>query len=447
MKPALEWIKSHVWIVVLTAIILVVLPTGFVFSSMWNKSIRTTREKEVNDDLAKLKQTSVAYTEQELIPGEAPIARTDAPNDKLTEWFQARRAEQSQQVERVVSLANEHNRRSHAPLVQGLFPAPTPGQGPAKAIEMARAIVPGARGKEPSAYERLLASIEAGAPPDPVQVAMILNDLKQTEIDKLTAGAKSGQEVTAEEQEQILKRLVSQRIGEYQRRSEQFSVYATMAVFTGAAPEIPKEMPSRPPQLDDCFLWQHDYWTVSDILAAVAGANTGDDGKLTPVTRSVVKRIESLELEPLSFPDAPGEGEVVANADPKAGLLPVSFAQSVTGRGATNLLYDIRKAKLTVVVSMERLPEFLSAIARTNFMTVTDLDLESVDVWRDLERGYFYGSEAVVKATLSLETVWLRSWTQPLMPAGIRSRLGIPEESPEEDGTGEAPGQDPGGDR
>jgi hypothetical protein len=48
----------------------------------------------------------------------------------------------------------------------------------------------------------------------------------------------------------------------------------------------------------------------------------------------------------------------------------------------------------------------------------------------DLERGYYYGPEHVVRATITIESVWLRNWVGPLMPASVKRSLGVPEPTP-----------------
>ena len=121
---------------------------------------------------------------------------------------------------------------------------------------------------------------------------------------------------------------------------------------------------------------------------------------------------------------------MAAPADPNAGatpgtLAPRDFSRSISGRLAPNGVYDVRPVTMTVVVSSAKLSDFLSAIERTNFMTVTDMDLEEVKVWDDLQKGYYYGPDHVVRATLTIETVWLRSWMSKYMPATFKTKLGI----------------------
>ncbi len=64
-------------------------------------------------------------------------------------------------------------------------------------------------------------------------------------------------------------------------------------------------------------------------------------------------------------------------------------------------------------------------------MSVTDLDLAEVKAWDDLKKGYYYGPEHVVKATVEIESVWLRSWVAPYMPSRLKAAFKIPEPAPD----------------
>jgi hypothetical protein len=109
---------------------------------------------------------------------------------------------------------------------------------------------------------------------------------------------------------------------------------------------------------------------------------------------------------------------------------------SVTGRVSTDA-YDVVPARLTLIVDASRIPDIFQAFAETNLMTVLDIDISEIDVWEELRRGYFYGSDApVVRAELEIETVWLRSWTTPIMPESVKQVLGIETAEDGEDGGG-----------
>ena len=78
-----------------------------------------------------------------------------------------------------------------------------------------------------------------------------------------------------------------------------------------------------------------------------------------------------------------------------------------------------------MIVASEKLPAIINAFHSTSLMTVTDVDLESIDVWEHMRNGYAYGNEHVVKASMEVEILLLRSWTVPLMPESIRMILGV----------------------
>jgi len=103
---------------------------------------------------------------------------------------------------------------------------------------------------------------------------------------------------------------------------------------------------------------------------------------------------------------------------------PRDFTRTFTGR-VTNGLYDVRYVEVGMVVAAERLPVILNALARRNFITVVDLQVRPADAFAAAADGFIYGSEPVIDVTLTLESVWLREWTAPLMPLSVRQELKI----------------------
>ncbi len=439
MKPVLAWVKANLWIPVFSLIAVVVLAGGWVGSSAWNKNIRTAREKKAQDFMARLK-VNVAYTELAMEPNETPIARTEAPNERVTEWFRARRAQQLEQGQKVIELAEQRNRADHRPLLEGLLPEPPPGELQARTLQFVRMLVPGARGGEPSAFEALLRNYGGIGPPSAEQIAAVLRDVQQREKDRLRAGARTGEEISAEEEQVIEKKLVDQRIGEYRRRADQGSFYATIDMSfprtsgtgtTKVGPVIPREIPATPPSLEQCFAWQFDYWVVSDVLKAIETANTDAGGSRTLVPDSIVKRIINLQVENIVPTYAP-DLQITTIADAQSGLIPPDHLLSVTGRGMLNHLYDVRRVDLYLIVAIDRLPVLLDALANTNFISITDLDLSEVDVWADLGQGFYYGPDPVMRVEMELEMIYLRSWTSQFMPSRVKELLAVPQ-APEDE--------------
>jgi hypothetical protein len=53
-----------------------------------------------------------------------------------------------------------------------------------------------------------------------------------------------------------------------------------------------------------------------------------------------------------------------------------------------------------------------------------------VDEYAALREGFVYGSGDAVEAGILIETVWLRHWTNDLMPITVRQRIGAVDLDP-----------------
>lgn len=469
MKKIWVWIKDH-WVpVVCCALIVIALPVAFFFSHRWAGSVRDRQEKAAGDLLTKLTSASkVTYAVPSVVPGVPALEQSAEPNEQRTAFFKAQKDAIVGAASGVIGAAEKFNRRSHGVIMEGIFPDPPKGEDvDSLTLEFAERIVgrvsPTGAVVRPSVYQKLFDQINAGPSADPVRLATMLEDRRLREIEGLK-GPETGRTLTKEEDAQVAKALVDARLGEYQRRAREISVYASMDSLpsTSDAREgswVPREMPKSPPKVWECFAWQFDYWVIDDLLAAVGRANTGPDGRLTDVERSVVKRVEKIRLDDAGFYEKEGVSRPRRGGDEEEATATVTaseidevkpdYKESITGRTAapvnkSNGVYDIRRAEMTVVVSSARLPQLLSAISSTNFMTVLDCDLTEVNVWGDLAQGYYYGNEHVTRATLSIETVWLRSLTKPLMPIEVRQQLNIADETKSEGETAPAEGDGKG---
>jgi hypothetical protein len=318
-------------------------------------------------------------------------------------------------------------------LVTGLFPsAPSKEAESAKLYEMEDRLL--GKREHANPYRELLAWARAGEPADAVALAERLTRLSSDERTKITANRR---ELTGEESDLLGRLLVEQRLAMCQDHAKTLSCYATIDSLPTGPQGIPREkIEAGKISPEQFFVYQWDLWVIQDLIGAVRLANSGPSGDVASVDRAVVKRIEKMTLTPLvGFGTDPGsvgiEGPPAAGPNDKPGMVPVDLRTAISGRsaGSWNTVYDLREATITAVVSSARLPEFVDALERTNFMTVTDLDLAEVDAWEDLRAGYYYGPEHVVKATLKLESVWLRSWTEPLMPEPVKAAVkGAPAE-------------------
>lgn len=451
MKGMWSWIKSHLWVVIFSALTLLAIPAGFVGSSMWNKSIRVAREKSVNDDFAKLK-VNTTYVVDSVLPGMPKVEYSGTPNERITKTFAEWRAAQASDLKAMMDKAESINAEGHIPLIPGLFPKPEREEEmTAKVLDFAKVLMGDEQSKVPSIYDELLKAINAGGPPDAERLVESINDLRQREIDKVRTSSESQPQPLSQEQtNQIVKTLADFRMAMYQARAREISVYADRGIFFADSkdPAQPNtgvtwstQYSSVPADFDvvDAFQAQWDLWTFRDVLLAVAKSNQDASGKPLTVEQSTVKRLERLAVQAL-----PIYGESALSkmqAEPTAtGELPLDYRRSLTGRYSSkaNQQYDVRLVQLVAIVSSERLPKLIDQITKTNFMTVTNVALEKADPWQDLERGFFYGNEPIVRATLTIETIWFRSWMVPMMPTDLRYLMAVVAKEGEGEASGEA---------
>ncbi|MBX3322289.1 MAG: hypothetical protein KF757_04790 [Phycisphaeraceae bacterium] len=461
MKNVLAWIKARILIVALSVLMLAMLPTAFIISGKLNKDLRERQTKAFNDEKSRINRAAkVDYKLPRISASESDAALSESrpPNDFVTTWYAEQREARLAQAERVAAATLTLNRAEHGPLID-TFPPPRRSDdrtvGRRAAVDLARAITGQGRGASGrSAYDTLFERFGAGMPPSRQSVARAVADYETRELDAIQNRAPGGR-VTPEARDTLSKQLVDRRLSEYRRHAEQFSFYGSSASLfapqqLGQAPgQRPGSSDARPtspflaaiperPTVEEAYIWQWDYWIVSDLLRAVARANRDQTGDATPVRLSVVKRVESISIDAFNMPRAQSLGDMGADAgmdmmggfgdmrgsQPAAGGELTAPRVTLTGRSGSSV-FDIRHARIVVIASSERLPVFLNAIKTTNLMTVTDLDIERIDVYNDLRDGFFYGDEHVVRATIEVETVWLRDWTRNFMPDAVRTAFGI----------------------
>jgi hypothetical protein len=411
------------------------------------------------------------------MPGGAGVDLTVPANREISKFFAAERARTEKAAQEVVQAALDFNqgkgpeaakigRTPHTPLVDGLFPKPAAGATITELTNrFAEQLVD--RKDKPSVYAVMLRDIlNAGEPVDPVTLGKQLDMVKAGQQQQLqNAGT-----VDKETQARLDQELLEARKRAHLSQASKFSIYAGLDCLPieGAAggsegSTIPKSIPERPAAVSRAFQWQMDYWLIRDVFTAIRVANTTSGGTLAPVSQAVVKRLEKITIREPFAPPPPttdlndpnaAAAPAAVTLEQLAGLVPTDPSLSVTGRKSSpqNPLYDVRLVKLQMVVSTARMKELFNAFARTNFMTITDIDLKEVDVRGDLDKGFYYGPEAVLRATITVESVWLRGWTQDLFPSGVKKRLGLtlaegekPDDAEMASGTAEFGGPDPFG--
>ncbi len=305
--------------------------------------------------------------------------------------------------------------------------------------------------KWPEAHKALLRQFRLGMPLSAEMIVTELEQVRKQEVSRLDAG-QPGRTLTADELAEITRLLSERRMAKYRGEARRVTAYADPAVFAGVTPwPATSVLP-----LEKAWEWQHLYWVHHEIIRALAAANQSPTGAWRPVFEAPVKRVLSIKVsEPTSGGGSAGEDRSGGGAgqedqpqgDEKAELAR-NFALSHTGRSAwratPNPIYDIRFVDLDLIVAVERIPEVLAAFPRTNFMTVVGLGFTDYNPSADLNEGFDYGAEHLVRAELRIETVWLRGWMKKWMPPTVRKALGIPADAPQASNNSTPEGSDEG---
>lgn len=427
MSAVLAWIKSNLASVIFIVVMVVALVSLPILAGRLNRSIQDQMKDRVGQhrDLVKLEKTDVKIGNP--VSGHQ-ISETALVNKRLLDRLLEVTEAETADATRVQEAAELHNRKGRGVLLDRLFPEPPPAE---------REVLPEAfHHRLDSAYEQLLERVGAGSPPS---LEVMRDEILRREDNfrNQTLQKDVGDPLDEEEQRQLQEALTEQRMSLYAEQAERIGLYATIEALN-----VPRWEQARQPSLSELYDWQWQYWVVEDLLEALAEANRGSATARYSVQQAPAKRV----LDVVVYESDPGEGggggpgasrgDRGRGSDGPTGIKPNPAAEvtrdygvSFTGR-VTNPLYDVRLAEMTLVIETARLPAVMNALARRNFITVLDVDVVPADHYAAARDGYFYGSEPVSEVTLTLETIWLRSWTTPYMPGELKQALHIPVDPP-----------------
>lgn len=416
MNKFVPWLKAHWPIPVLLLVAVAALPAAWYFASSMSEDIKKDYETQVKKDYDSVSDSAamVSYGVPS-VDGTGKLLERKAPaNEAMIKAYAGVWQQVQAKVGAVAEKGLAFNRGEHKLLTAGLFPKVPSGakaDQDVKALEFITSLI--------AFHRHLLEEARAGKPPAANEVGQALNEHVQQEREKIKAQA--GRDPNEEETKKLQEDLLAMRLGAYRKRASEIGVYADYAAFEG----IPAEVPTQAPGLPQLWDYQERAWVHQDVMQAVRAANSSGG-----VPDGVVKRILSINVSDPTY-DAKSPQPPAAAYDAGEDRAPSDWSKSPTGRwggpGTKNKWYDVRPVRLELIVSSQRLPEFVDALAATNFMTVIDMDLSRVDTLADLKDGYFYGDEHVVRASLLVETVWLREWRKADMPAEVQRSLGMVE--------------------
>ncbi len=421
MRDVAIWIKANLLVLTLSVIAIVAVVAGYVVSSdfyLANEESAQAIGKKY-EELAKLERTRVSIT----IPGNDPIEGSVTVNRKLVDSVKARMSRGESTGDAVVTSALAHNKNIHRPVLSLRLV-----QGDSKL----RQIHLDMHDKLKALYAELVTSGRGALPPAEEDVLVELQRSKlrfvQTELNQ-----NIGDPLTAEQQSKLVADLSGRRLSAYRNIAVNSGLY-----FDESDLGAPKSALSDP-NLEKLWELQWRFWIAEDIVHACMSLNES-----APIETAPIKRIVSLK-----FLGQVGAGATAAPTESEeqpAGETMLEGASSGTGAGgapinsnavislanyalsfrgwASNQMYDVYRTKVTLVVETAKIPLATDAFARQNFMVITDARISPIDPFEAIRAGYFYGEKPVSMVALTLESVWLRQWTGPLMPDVVRARFG-----------------------
>ncbi len=436
------FVKGH-WVLWVSCLVIVGAPLGSVFLQAW---LREPLDAEIQARVKLFDQLGAVEraTFELRAPGGAKTSETAEVTPALIEVVRAHHASLAKLADDAYAKALDRNRSNRAVLagLEQFIPAPANADGrrvnllkeqalPLIVAEQER-LLTHALAMKPAANEEILDRVNRAE--DEYIKSVLLKENRETVTDPT-------------ERAQLQSHLVLARLEAILDHAHEGEFYVDAGgiawkpvVATGDSPEdFDKSLAS-------IFRAQWDLWVVDDILKAISNLN----GKAsTGVISAPIKRVMQLSIDSIpgievtetaaaassdAAATAPSGGQPV---DPKAPVI-ADFKTSLNGL-ITNSLFDVRYAHLTVVVETESLLKLVDALARQNFMTITNLSMKPADTFAAMRAGFAYGPKPCSEVTLAIQTVWFRDWTTEKMPASMLQAINAVAKTPPEAATDAQP--------
>lgn len=419
-KQVAIWIKAHIVVLVLSVISISALAAAYTVSLdlfVSNEEKAAANGKKL-DDMAKFERTPVSI----VIPGNDPVTGNILVNRKFVEVVKSRMSRGISDGSDLMQSALKHNKGSHRPIMSLRLAA-----GDAKLQQIHLDM----HDKLQERYSELLTQCRAALPPAEEDVLIELQRSKlrfvQAELSKSIE-----MKLTSEEQAKLVDDLTNRRLAAYRDVAVNSGLYLDGQSI--GAPTAPLSEVN----MEQLWFMQWKYWIAEDIVRACSKLNEGASIATGPVKRIIAIQFHGSvgSVASASGGDASGEtatappdgegGSVPSNGvpiDPNALVSLSNYTVSFQGWGS-NQLYDVFRTTVTLVVETAKIPLLTNALAQQNFIAITNVRMLPVDPFAAIQSGYFYGENPVSTVTLTLESVWLRQWTGPLMPDQVRAKFG-----------------------
>jgi len=204
--------------------------------------------------------------------------------------------------------------------------------------------------------------------------------------------------------------------------------------------------PHDPPTLENMWYAQLQVWMQRDLAYAIADENSKSNSILTSPVKRLLQMsvpVAGLYVVPPPAAGAASPGGIPSAAKDTEAITP-NFTVSPFGR-YSNGMYDVLAFEMTVDVDASKVNEFIETLSRGRLISVNVQSEFALDSAAESRNGYLYGSSPMVRIVLDGEMLYMRSWTQDLMPEKVKMALGlIPGGTPGQMPTG-VPGGMPGG--
>lgn len=426
MKGIIDWIRSHLHIVISTSIALIgiaLLVLGYM-----DDSVKTA----LDGDIRKVDRLSTMK----------PV------NRKVIDAAQ----KQLEETREVVELLNQQvaNIGSHQPLLSNVFPEPP--------TTTARLDFKGAlRRVYTQEFPRLL---NAGERPSQAEIDQTSEDMKNAaerlkfqetfgDTEATTTGGDTDAVTTGTPAPWAAPRgfgTTGRRTGETSRRDlenmtpqelvreipeARISVSRARSIYCYASgnPESsefsfdpqPGVLDADRPRVEDMWIAQMSLWIQSDMVNAIAAINNRQAQRLEAeqigpwVGNLPVKRIVRINVRGyVPGDDSPAPGGRAGSAGPVA-----RAGSPLTGNGTTAAV-DVLQFDMELVVDARSLPAVIDELCAAGFYTPLVVNFEAEPPNPTLS-GYIYGTAPVVRVTLEMEAALPRAKYLDLIPPAIEA--------------------------